>query len=760
MIRHQPRAPYALPFELWVRIFSHLDPTTPRLFTQACKWFKLIGDDPHTRCAWFITKYGRALGLLHAFRNHRLVLNAEVGKLMLAAGCGVPRFLVQWVDKEYHRPDRTRRSVSAAVFVFFVNAGFARYGADADFKEDDVARFERSIYSQNTSAPDTVDTIKSLIETFKFVPVRGFGSPIDETVYLVSKIDLKLVTGFIQNGLDISSVNDLVMERVLWRSDVSDSIIQAYLSVGFQLSAVAVKKGLQMARPAALEVLRAKVPQPLLQRLAEETVYDMFGPSIRGWNFTPEALDFLTAAFPISEEVMEHAIFRLPGAPADLPDSFPATRCYMKANPCPAWRWVLRTYGPTHKFTMACFDDALSRAAAERDLHALHDVFLEAGVQFRPRHVKILACRVLHRDMTANALHLIQVMRAQVTLSYRDLISPPSITLPTLVGPHASSSSSSNSVSHLTTPPSSPIITSSGSAGDGVTREDASGPMFIPTHAELQSWIRNLRDEITENEEWDHRMRTTQLEGGPRGGAYRISRAPEDAVKFLEEARDFVMDLSPPPPSSSSTADRKGKANGRFRGSVVIGKTSLDRTASSSSSSSPPPSPGGLNRPIAALNRRNRGIVRRNSAPVPGGPFAGGGGALTSSTTTQTAAMAAPAPSPPETPVVAEPDQGAEADDEHNDEQEDEVQQHPLGDDVEDAGQPAGPPSPSQTLGVGGRRTSRSSSQANPTSVSGRAFEGLVRRISTWWSLNIVGGAGRNGMIMSHNPWDRSSAAG
>ncbi|KAI8851651.1 hypothetical protein BC829DRAFT_441300 [Chytridium lagenaria] len=435
MIRRQPRKPRILPVEVWVRIFSHLDVTSPRNFTQACRWFKLIADDPHSRCAWFINKYGKSLGLLHAFRNQRMVLTPEVGKLMVASGCGVPRFLVQWVDKEYHRPDRTRKSVSAALFVFFVNAGFMHYGANADFKEDDVARFEDACTARS----------------FKFVPVRGFGSPIDETVYLVSKIDLKLVLGFIKNGLDLASVNDMVMERVLWRSDVSDTLVQSYLAVGFQLSAMAIKKGLQMARPSSLEVLRNRVSAPLLQKLAEETVFDMFGPSVRGWNFTPEALDFLMAAFPISEEVMEHAIFRLPGAPADLPDSFPATRCYMKANPCPAWRWILRTYGPSHRFTMACFDVVLLLSVT----YTLSRRHIEAGVQFRPRHVKILACRVLHRDMTANALHLLQVMRIQVTALYRDVINGPQ-PIPTLPGSYVNTPSTPNTSSYLATPPSSP----------------------------------------------------------------------------------------------------------------------------------------------------------------------------------------------------------------------------------------------------------------------------------------------------------------
>ncbi|KAJ3143960.1 hypothetical protein HK101_002914, partial [Irineochytrium annulatum] len=406
----QPGPAFSLPYEVWNRIFSHLDLASPRQFSLVCRWFRRIADDPHSRSAWLINKYGYALGLLNAFRGHRGVLTSEVGRLMIAMGCKVPRFLVQWVDKEYHRPDRTRRAVSPAIFVFFMNAGYKEYGQDVDFKEDDVARFERCIYGSITTADESIETIKTLAVAFRKLTYPK----------LVSKLDISIIPTLIKNGLDLPGVNDLVIERVLWRGDISDAVLQTYIAVGFQLTPASVKKGLQMARPSTLEVLRTRVAPPVLQRLAEETIVDMFGPSIRGWNFTPEALDFLMASFPISEEVMENAIFRIPGAPSDLPDSFPATRCYMKANPCPAWRWILRVYGPTHRFTMACFDDALSRAAAERDLHALHDVYIDAGVQFRPRHVKILACRVLHRDMTGNALHLLQVMRSQVVASLKD----------------------------------------------------------------------------------------------------------------------------------------------------------------------------------------------------------------------------------------------------------------------------------------------------------------------------------------------------
>ncbi|KAJ3055194.1 hypothetical protein HK097_011270 [Rhizophlyctis rosea] len=501
--------PYC-PYEIWCRIFSHLDTTSPQKFALTSRSFFAISSDPHARGLYFMQKYGKQLALYYAFRYHRTALTPEVGKLMMRRGAWLPRFLVQLVDKEvsslyefylfggvgieeYHRQERGKRSVPVPLFVFFINEGYRIYGHTADFKEDDVARFERLLYGSATpSNTPTVESIRELLTAFQFVPVRGSGSPLDETVYLISKLDMSLVADLVHNGLDLTAVNDQVMERVLWRADVSDETLQLYLQNGFKLSPIAIKKGLQMARPTTLDALRRRIPDAELQGFAEDTIVDMFGPSTgRGWNWVPESADYLMRVFNISEDVVARALYTHPDD-EPLPNGgraeFPATRCYMKANPCPVWRWVLKTYGPSHPFTLASFDDALSRAAADRDLHAVHDTFLESGVKFFPRHVKILACRVLHRDMTSNALHLLRVLRTQVS---QDLL-------------------------------------------DETLSDD-----------DREAWARALQEEVVGNEEWDHRMRTTQLEGGARGGAFRISKPPEDALMFLNESRELLADLLP-----------------------------------------------------------------------------------------------------------------------------------------------------------------------------------------------------------------------
>ena len=91
--------PYC-PYEIWCRIFSHLDTTSPQKFTLTSRGFYAIASDPHARGLYFMEKYGKQLALYYAFRFHRTALTPEVGKLMMRRGAWLPRFLVQLVDKE------------------------------------------------------------------------------------------------------------------------------------------------------------------------------------------------------------------------------------------------------------------------------------------------------------------------------------------------------------------------------------------------------------------------------------------------------------------------------------------------------------------------------------------------------------------------------------------------------------------------------------------------------------------------------------
>ncbi|KAI9331479.1 hypothetical protein BDR26DRAFT_922096 [Obelidium mucronatum] len=601
-----------LPYEILSRIFAQLDAqetvstasmghlpavltASTQKFQLTCKLFKQISDDPHARTLWLITRYGTRLALYYAFKFHRGIFTPEVGKCMLSSGCFLPRYLLQLADKDYHqRVDRIRRPISLPVWMFFIQNGFTKYGLDADFRDDDVTLFERCLYGVNYSEEDAIVILKNLIENFLFVPIRGIGSPVDETVNLVAKLDVNLISGLVNNGLDLAVVNDSIMERLLWRTDLTEPMVASFLRIGFTLSSPAIKKGLQMGRINTLEILRKYVSASNLQTYAEDTVVDMFGPSIRGWNFTPEAIDFLRSTFSISDDVMERAILRFPnGISPDSQDSFPATRSYMKANPCPVWRWILRTYGPSHRLTMACFDDAISRAAAERELHALHDVFLEAGVQFRPRHVKILACRVLHRDMTANALHLLRVMKQQISASAREFykeLEQATIKANFEKDPLSGSSfgfifgtgMSSTGLTMWNNGGEAPNLSTLLTAGTP-TFQPLNVPEAVPTTPTVNAttnvvamtleqrteWLAAFTEEVTGSEEWETRMKTTQLEGGPRGGAFRISKPPEDAVKFLDEAKEVVATLV----NLEQTYQAEVAANAKRVGTARKGKT-------------------------------------------------------------------------------------------------------------------------------------------------------------------------------------------
>ncbi|KAJ3382750.1 hypothetical protein HDU84_004071 [Entophlyctis sp. JEL0112] len=667
-----------LPYEVLSRVFWHLDApgetdvsfsampisaaSATVAFAATCRRFHSVSKDPYARCGWLVSRYGSRMAMFYAFKFHRGIFTPEVAGMMLAIGCLMPRFLVQLVDREYHqnRTERLRRPVSVALFMFFMQAGYLRYGDRVDFRDDDVTRFERCAYGEASTSDESTELIRDLIINFHFVPVRGLGSPIDETVYLVSKLDLSLIPILVRNGMEIADVNDSIMERVLWRSDVTDQIVAAYMRVGFRVTSPAIKKGLQMGRAATIDILRNYVSPTSLQAYAEETVVDMFGPSIRGWSFTPEAISLLLQTFTISQDVMLRAILRHPngGVNPEAPDAFPATRSYMKANPCPVWRWILQTYGPGHNLTIACFEDAISRAAADRELHALHDVFLEAGVQFRPRHVKILACRVLHRDMTANALHLLHAMREQLirTTQYRfpaifdtrkpsEFIPTTSSSLSFLFGniktPTTSAGPSRSNIFDADAESNSSDDMDDTAMVDAIASPVSTDSIKHLSAAECAEWIRAFEEEVTCSSEWDVRMRTTQLEGGPRGGAYRITRPPEDALRFLDVARETVIelkaamaavgapaaaaatDVGEPGNSSGSAAKRRlldpatrGRGPAGKKGSTSSAPASLSISARSASA----PGSGYGSPPKArfwnAFTSANAASIQRTQSPV------------------------------------------------------------------------------------------------------------------------------------------------
>ncbi|KAJ1561877.1 hypothetical protein HK096_003005 [Nowakowskiella sp. JEL0078] len=583
-----------LPTEILSHIFSLSPSGTPRPFSRTCHHLHTISHDPSSRAALLINRYGRPLSLFYAFKSNRSVLTPDVCRVLRAAGAGFPRFLMQLVDREYHAKRGTSDVavsgksstnsvvVSNGVYFWFVGEAWRVYGESADFREDDVSRFERLVYNAFTGGdPSTHDAIRTLIHTFGYVPLKPTSTSLtttsDELVYSLTRLDLHLLDALVRNGLEMSNeLNNFIMERVICRSDISADMVAAYKSHGFKMSDSAIRKGLQSAQPFALAALRAHIPKDMLHRLAEDTMVEMLGPSsTRGPCFTSAAVDFLLAQFPISDECMARALFVHPPGDSKKNEQakvheFPATRSYFKSDPCPVWLWVLATYGASHPFTIACFDDALSRASGDPALHELHDVFLAAGVRFRPRHVKILACRVLHRDMAANSLGLIMKLRVQL--------------LGSLIG--------NNCVERITRECSGdPAAVTDPVPATIMKLENIKYyqyPEDVDEYGNLMDWLKLLKDEIAGNKEWIERMNKTQLEGGPRGGMYRLAQPPEDGIKFLAEAGSII-----------------DEANRTIATAIAQRRTSLSRGVSKKKNSilgsaisffpSPPPSPSSGN---------------------------------------------------------------------------------------------------------------------------------------------------------------------
>lgn len=162
---------------------------------------------------------------------------------------------------------------------------------------------------------------------------------------------------------------------------------------------------------------------------------------------------------------------------------------------------MLDEYGPHHPHTTACFDDALSRAVSDEALHDLLDYFVECGFVMRPRHIKILACRVLHRNMTTNALDVMKLLVLQVRERHRkSLVQQQFPNLQTDI-------------------------------------------VSLIEPAELALFKEALNRDMLQNREWKERSRSIQLGSGHSGGTYRIDRAPSDVIRFTEEATKLMGDL-------------------------------------------------------------------------------------------------------------------------------------------------------------------------------------------------------------------------
>lgn len=310
--------------------------------------------------------------------------------------------------------------------------------------------------------------------------------------------DLVLYTGF-----ELGLYNDAVMELLLGKP-VSQYAVHKYLKAGFLLTDYVIKRVIASAKPHSLELLFSLCEKSRLFQLAEAAVYELFGPyhdrnTSLNIPWDSQGIDCIVKMFCISESIIGKCLLHDPASTCTFDSvhaNFPVTRPYLKAKPYAIWRWVLDTYGPHHRYTMACFDDAISRASSDTSLHHTIETLLDAGVVLRPRHVKIIACRILHRNMTKNALSIMVHLRKQLNARRRTIKS-------------LETDDDINQVSE----------------------------------EELMAFLDTLNLDILQNDDWQQKSQTIQLGGGSNGGAFRISKAPANVVKFIFVCSQLAEDI-------------------------------------------------------------------------------------------------------------------------------------------------------------------------------------------------------------------------
>ncbi|KAJ3258671.1 hypothetical protein HK103_003460 [Boothiomyces macroporosus] len=495
----------SLPYEISSLIFTFLTPDSAQIFSIASKYCNKLSTDSTNRAILFLKYYGKGQALYKTYTYHRSILDVTITSIMLKNGALFPRFLAQLSVQDFQ--SKTHNPPSTPLYVFFVNQAFNSYKELANFKLNDHREFERLVRVPNPNSKENIEKLKTLITKFGFFPTLDQSHRIvAESLYLLGNIDLVLISDLQRyTGLDITEFQEGVMDRVLEHA-MSTKYVQNFLDVGFNLTDRTIKKGIAGARPIVFSILANLVSKTKLKVLAEDTIYELFGPYLNrmeslniSWDST--AVQRIIHHFNISDEAIERALLDDPSKTCTytkVHPNFPVTRPYLKSRPYFIWSWILDTFGPHHRLSIACFDDALSRAVADQTLHDLLDNFLEQGMVLRPRHVKILACRVLHRNMTSNALQIFIHLKKQLQERRRLATSK--------------FSSSFDEITQVHEP-------------------------------ELQGFLEALNRDMLLNDDWKTKSSTIQLGGGINGGTYQISRTPTDVLRFIDVGKAIVQDL-------------------------------------------------------------------------------------------------------------------------------------------------------------------------------------------------------------------------
>ncbi|KAI8903103.1 hypothetical protein EDD86DRAFT_215350, partial [Gorgonomyces haynaldii] len=487
-----------LPTEIQIKIFGYLDLGSIQKYRLLCKRLHSLSRSPVSHAEFLQMNYGLLFCVFYGYHLHRSLFTDRVLSILLQKGAILHRFVIQLIVSDFHASH-----VETSLYVYSINKGYDLYGSEVNFKANDHRVFEQALRSSALDSEQSLEQLQHLIRDVGFVPVPELClRPYSENMYQLCQLDLSLVGHLIKQGMSVDKFNDHIIDRLLAHPYLNMSHLERYLDIGFTLSDMSIKRSLAQGKQSVLLILKRLIDKQRLHKLAHDTVFDLFGPyktssSLNiAWN--GHSVDQLIKDFQIDKQFIRLCVMTHPDSvctPTESHAEFPVTRPYLKTRPYPLWEWVLKQYGPHDPLSVACMDDALSRAVADQELHDLHRVFIDQGFVFQPRHIKILACRVLHRNMTENAVFLLGAMREQVLERYfRPIV---------------------NQVEPM----------------EKMPFEDA----IAFRHA--------LNQEVLDNEEWYTRMTTIQFQGQGEGGSIRLGRPSEHGIKFHQICKKFDQEL-------------------------------------------------------------------------------------------------------------------------------------------------------------------------------------------------------------------------
>jgi hypothetical protein len=196
------------------------------------------------------------------------------------------------------------------------------YGDDVELRGDDVRLYEHLVRPTNSSIKinDSKMIIKDLIDLYGFMPVPNSSQirmDYYDSAFLFCKHYLELIPNLTMIGFDLDIINEHVMIRLLNCTYVTCELLNEFLNVGFKLTDVVVKKSLANGKLHVFTMLNETIQNERLNKLAHQTIYDIFGPFTSNlslnikWNSS--ATNRLIHTFQISESHIRSCILSNPG---------------------------------------------------------------------------------------------------------------------------------------------------------------------------------------------------------------------------------------------------------------------------------------------------------------------------------------------------------------------------------------------------------------------------------------------------------------